>query len=311
LLFVAFAQWGYLLFGQDLNGFKTMYDAVFSLFRIILGDFNFPEMEEADRVWGPIFFILYIFVIFFILINMFLAIIADAYTEVKEGLAEIEEEYGIGDYLKNGYQNMIKRLTFKREKIVDIRKALKEADANEDNVLEFEEWRQDLKKKGHADAEIEAVFAKYDIDGDRILSEEEMKRMQDDLDGQEAALMEDIEELERAMSDAEGLRSTVTLNDEEDEEEEDEEDEEEDEPRYIPSEEFAILTRRVDRVEHSIGNIVSKIDSVLNKLDIMDKRKIQKKDVITRLLDNISKQDAEETVQVHGEEEKEKVDAAE
>ena len=38
--------------------------------------------------------------------------------------------------------------------------------------------------RGHADAEIEAVFAKYDLDGDRILDEEEQKRMQEDLEGQ-------------------------------------------------------------------------------------------------------------------------------
>ena len=38
--------------------------------------------------------------------------------------------------------------------------------------------------RGHADAEIEAVFAKYDVDGDRILDEDECKKMQEDLEGQ-------------------------------------------------------------------------------------------------------------------------------
>lgn len=37
---------------------------------------------------------------------------------------------------------------------------------------------------GHADAEIEAVFAKYDLDGDRILNEDEQIQMQKDLEGQ-------------------------------------------------------------------------------------------------------------------------------
>lgn len=40
-------------------------------------------------------------------------------------------------------------------------------------------------RRGHADAEIEAVFAKYDLDGDRILNEVEQKKMQNDLEGQE------------------------------------------------------------------------------------------------------------------------------
>ena len=35
--------------------------------------------------------------------------------------------------------------------------------------------------RGYAEAEIEAMFAKYDDDGDRVLDEEEQKRMQADL----------------------------------------------------------------------------------------------------------------------------------
>ena len=38
--------------------------------------------------------------------------------------------------------------------------------------------------RGHADAEIEAVFAKYDVDGDRILDAEEQMKMAADLEGQ-------------------------------------------------------------------------------------------------------------------------------
>lgn len=41
-----------------------------------------------------------------------------------------------------------------------------------------------LVRRGHADAEIEAVFARYDLDGDRILDEDEQRRMQEDLEGQ-------------------------------------------------------------------------------------------------------------------------------
>ena len=41
-----------------------------------------------------------------------------------------------------------------------------------------------IPSRGHADAEIEAVFAKYDLDGDRILDEEEQRKMQEDLEGQ-------------------------------------------------------------------------------------------------------------------------------
>lgn len=35
--------------------------------------------------------------------------------------------------------------------------------------------------RGYADGEIEAMFARYDVDGDRVLDEEEQRRMQADL----------------------------------------------------------------------------------------------------------------------------------
>ena len=43
--------------------------------------------------------------------------------------------------------------------------------------------------RGHADAEIEAVFAKYDVDGDRILDAEEQMKMASDLEGQKVIKM--------------------------------------------------------------------------------------------------------------------------
>ena len=39
----------------------------FTQFRIILGDFEFSEIEEANPVLGPIYFTTFIFFIFFIL----------------------------------------------------------------------------------------------------------------------------------------------------------------------------------------------------------------------------------------------------
>ena len=53
---------------------------------------------------------------------------------------------------------------------------------------------------------------------------------------------------------------------------------------------FRRLSRRVDRVEHSIGSIVSKIDAVLLKLEAMDKAKIKRRDHMSKLLDSISEQ---------------------
>ena len=72
----------------------------FTLFRIVLGDFDFHELESAHRVLGPLYFILYVFFVFFVLLNMFLAIINDTYSAVKEDLANQKNDFEMTDYFK-------------------------------------------------------------------------------------------------------------------------------------------------------------------------------------------------------------------
>ena len=56
----------------------------------------------------------------------------------------------------------------------------------------------------------------------------------------------------------------------------------------VSNEEFTILQRRVDRMEHSIGSIVSKIDAVLVKLEAMERAKAKRRETMGKLLDSIS-----------------------
>jgi len=54
------------------------------------------------------------------------------------------------------------------------------------------------------------------------------------------------------------------------------------------SEEFILLQRRVDRMENSIGSIVSKIDAVLVKLEAMERAKTRRRETMSKLLDSIT-----------------------
>ncbi|EDO47023.1 predicted protein [Nematostella vectensis] len=307
IIFFAYAQLGYLIFGTQVRDFSTFEDSIFTLFRIILGDFDFHQIENANRVLGPLFFMTYVFFVFFVLLNMFLAIINDTYAEVKSDIASQESEFEITDYFKKGYQNMLNKLSFKREKILDIQKALKSADVNQDNKLDFEEWRANLKSRGHADAEIEAVFAKYDLDGDRILDEDEQRRMQEDLEGQKAELNDEIEEMERQKESRPKSASRMSFRGSDADSDDDDDDSQGGLSGRVGSaaghrrgggggggvsyEEFNVLSRRVDRMEHSIGSIVSKIDAVLVKLEAMEKAKLKRRETMAKLLDSITESD--------------------
>lgn len=60
------------------------------------------------------------------------------------------------------------------------------------------------------------------------------------------------------------------------------------------------LVRRVDRMEHSIGSIVSKIDAVIVKLEIMERAKLKRREVLGRLLDGVAEVSSHERKMLTG-----------
>ncbi|XP_032488120.1 polycystin-2 isoform X1 [Phocoena sinus] len=284
IIFLAYAQLAYLVFGTQVDDFSTFQECIFTQFRIILGDVNFAEMEEANRVLGPIYFTTFVFFMFFILLNMFLAIINDTYSEVKSDLAQQKAEMELSDLVRKGYHKALVKLKLKKNTVDDISESLRQGGGK----LNFDELRQDLKGKGHTDAEIEAIFTKYDQDGDQELTEREHQQMRDDLEKEREDLDLDHSSLPRPMSSRSFPRSL------DDSEEDDDEDSGHSSRRRgsissgVSYEEFQVLVRRVDRMEHSIGSIVSKIDAVIVKLEIMERAKLKRREVLGRLLDGVA-----------------------
>jgi len=260
-VFFAFAQLGYLLFGTQVEDFSSFSNAIFTLLRTILGDFNFNEIEQANRVLGPIFFLSYVFFVFFVLLNMFLAIINDTYSEVKEEISAQKNDFEVADYFKRGYNNMLGKVG-KRSKIIDIENALKLANA--DGVVTYDEIRQNLKKCNFSEMEIEMFFAKYDTDGDGVFSWEEGAQIVEDLENDK------IDQNRPPSGKRPGSSRPVSgaLD-----------------HQRINHEEFGMLTGRVDRMEGVIGSIVSKIDTVLIKLESMEKNKSKKKADLNKMFD--------------------------
>ncbi|XP_039879868.1 polycystin-2 isoform X1 [Simochromis diagramma] len=283
IIFLAYAQLAYLVFGTQVNDFSTFQASIFTQFRIILGDFNFSEIEEAHPVVGPIYFTTFVFFIFFILMNMFLAIINDTYSEVKADMSQQRSEMEMTDLIKKSCNKALMKLRLKKTAVDDISDGLRQAGGK----LNFDELRQDLKGKGHTDAEIQAIFAKYDQDGDQELTEHEHQQMRDDLEKER----EDLDLERSSLTRPSSGRSFPRAQD--DSEEDDDEDSGHSSRRRgsssggVSYEEFQVLVRRVDRMEHSIGSIVSKIDSVIVKLEVMERANLKRRDVVSRLLDGV------------------------
>lgn len=76
---------------------------------------------------------------------MFLAIINDSYSEVKSDIATSKSDFELGDYFKRGYDKLLTKMHLRKDKIVDIQSALDSADSNTDKIVNFDEWRKELK----------------------------------------------------------------------------------------------------------------------------------------------------------------------
>eukprot|EP00116_Pleurobrachia_bachei_P000629 sb/3460891/ len=237
IVFFAFAQLGQLLFGTVNRDFSSFLDSTYTLFRIILGDFDFLALERARNLLGPIFFISYIFLVFFILLNMFLAIINDTYSAVKVELDSEVQVTEFGEYVKRRITGLFSCCK-KRSK-------------------EVEEGEEDDPEKAPAEIilpEDEAMRAP------RIDDEDSVDSMFEDSENRPAGRNLRTQETMSSYPPWDMQSNAGMMMD------------------RIPShlrgptyEEFKILSRRVDRNDDAMGSVISKIDAVLGKLELLER----------------------------------------
>jgi len=82
---------GVLLFGQNTEEFADFFRGFFTAFRVMFGDWDWVAMKEVGRYpWAVPWFWLFMMTIAVVLLNMLLAILMDAYTEVKNDIEDAQ-----------------------------------------------------------------------------------------------------------------------------------------------------------------------------------------------------------------------------
>ncbi|XP_059999659.1 polycystin-2-like protein 2 isoform X4 [Lagenorhynchus albirostris] len=145
------------LYNANVNLFCVIR---FTQFRIVLGDFNFAGIQQASRILGPIYFITFIFFVFFVLLNMFLAIINDTYSEVKADYSiGRRPDFELGKMIKKSYHNALEKLKLKKPETDEDKKSRKSRDLAEQarregfdekeiqSAEQMKKWKERLEKK--------------------------------------------------------------------------------------------------------------------------------------------------------------------
>ncbi|XP_074532307.1 polycystin-2-like protein 1 [Halichoeres trimaculatus] len=257
IVFFAYAQLGYLLFGTEVESFSTFIKCIFTQFRIILGDFDYDAIDRANRVLGPIYFLTYVFFVFFVLLNMFLAIINDTYSEVKEELSNQEDELQITDLIKQSYMKTFSKLKLKKEKISDVQKALRSGSGE----IEFKDFRETLKGMGHADHEISEAFSHFDRDGNQILDEAEQERMKKELERKRDALSAELNNLGMIYGEELLEKPPASFTEQKNHSAH----------LFVEQETFQRLVQQVLHLESAMTGITSRVEGILEKLGLQVK----------------------------------------
>jgi hypothetical protein len=88
MVFIGYSMMGHLIFGNVIDAFATFGDSVNTCFIILLGTIDVNNDLRAlpglQNVAGALFFWSYELLVFMVLLNFLLAIIVDAFSEVKE-----------------------------------------------------------------------------------------------------------------------------------------------------------------------------------------------------------------------------------
>ena len=83
----------YVAFGAVLYDFSTLPQSMWTLILIILGEFDFESLQQANQALGPLLFITFVLFVFFILVNMFIAILGEAHESVSKKALEEPDEF--------------------------------------------------------------------------------------------------------------------------------------------------------------------------------------------------------------------------
>ena len=105
--FVACVSVAYLLFKTNIDMFSSVLTTTQTLMNIILGKFKYMNLSHDTFVSSAVVLAVYCVVVVFILMNVFLVILNDAFKVVKADNDLQENEYEIVDYMTSRFKSWL------------------------------------------------------------------------------------------------------------------------------------------------------------------------------------------------------------
>lgn len=107
IVLLAFVGSGHLMFGAGVRGFKTVVQGFEILLSFSLGSYDFQGIIEHYRIVGPIYFFFFFTFVMFVLMNMFVTILNEAFTVVHKDVSRQKNEYEILEFISQRFKKWI------------------------------------------------------------------------------------------------------------------------------------------------------------------------------------------------------------
>lgn len=121
-----------LFFGQDCEEFTNFPRAMHACFLVMWGDWDYDSLKQIGRFKASLWLWMFMIIVNLILLNITLAIIMEAYTNVKK---RASEEMGLFEQINNMLRRYKQAKSGHRVRLNEIFAALKSQEKDEDKML--------------------------------------------------------------------------------------------------------------------------------------------------------------------------------
>jgi polycystin 1L2 len=109
LIWFAFVQWMYLIYGSDIEGYETLVASMSSAFSMMLGKFDAESIVRANSSIGPIAFSMYNIVMICFTLNIFISIIIEAFDHVRHEAKNNPDQFDFMNHTIKRFKKLFKK----------------------------------------------------------------------------------------------------------------------------------------------------------------------------------------------------------
>jgi polycystin 1L2 len=119
LIWFAFVQWMYLIYGTNIEGYETLVASMSSAFSMMLGKFDAESIVRANSSIGPVAFSLYNIVMICFTLNIFISIITEAFDHVRYEAKKNPDQFDFMNHAIKRFKRLFKKSpNFSPQKII-------------------------------------------------------------------------------------------------------------------------------------------------------------------------------------------------